>query len=50
MTVWEHSLRVPLIIAVPWLLQSHGKVHVGMAEMVDFCEWHSFSSALRAVK
>jgi arylsulfatase A-like enzyme len=36
MTAWEHSLRVPLIIAAPWLAASHGKVHGGMAEMCDF--------------
>jgi len=36
MTAWEHSLRVPLIISVPWLEKSHGRVHTGMAEMVDF--------------
>merc|ERR1712232_483316 len=36
MTAWEHSLRVPLIIAVPWLTRSHGRIHAGMAEMVDF--------------
>jgi iduronate 2-sulfatase len=36
MTAWEHSLRVPLIISVPWLPQSHGQFHTGMSEMVDF--------------
>ena len=36
MTAWEHSLRVPLIIAAPWLTETHGKVHTGMAEMCDF--------------
>ena len=36
MTAWEHSLRVPLIIAAPWLTETHGKIHTGMAEMCDF--------------
>eukprot|EP00041_Stephanoeca_diplocostata_P016103 m.313662 g.313662 ORF g.313662 m.313662 type:complete len:442 (+) comp20256_c1_seq25:607-1932(+) len=36
MTAWEHSLRVPLIIAAPWLPQSHAQIHLGMAEMCDF--------------
>jgi arylsulfatase A-like enzyme len=36
MTAWEHSLRIPLIISVPWLAEAHGSQHYGMAEMVDF--------------
>eukprot|EP00040_Diaphanoeca_grandis_P035546 m.223825 g.223825 ORF g.223825 m.223825 type:complete len:561 (+) comp33412_c0_seq1:77-1759(+) len=36
MTAWEHSLRVPLVISAPWLPTSHGKFHMGMAEMCDF--------------
>ena len=36
MTVWEHSLRVPLIISAPWLTTGHGQYHHGMAEMCDF--------------
>lgn len=36
MTAWEHSLRVPLMISVPWLPAGHGQFHSGMAEMVDF--------------
>jgi hypothetical protein len=36
MTAWEHSLRVPLIIAAPSLVATHGRVHFGMAEMTDF--------------
>ena len=36
MTAWEHSLRVPLIISVPWLSAAHGAVHAGMAEMCGF--------------
>ena len=36
MTAWEHSLRVPLIVAAPWLVMSHGQYHSGMAEMCDF--------------
>lgn len=35
MTNWEVSLRVPLIVRAPWLPQSSGKVHDGMAELVD---------------
>jgi hypothetical protein len=36
MTAWEHSVRVPLVIAVPWLRESHNMAHFGMAEMCDF--------------
>ena len=35
MTAWEHSLRIPLLVRVPWLPVSAGKTHAGMAELVD---------------
>ena len=34
-TLWEAATRVPMVLAVPWLPQSHGRRTAALVELVD---------------
>jgi iduronate 2-sulfatase len=45
MTAWEHSLRVPLVISVPWMPASHGKT-LSVSVSLSLCLSVSLSPSL----